>query len=117
MLYEPTHQEKFVRETVSLVCTADGVPPPEIFWLKDNCPLSQTTEHSPRFHVTQSVVPGFRSHVPDAVESVLTIEAISEGDSGAYSCRATNELDTAYSPASHQVTVNGMPTACMCGTT
>ena len=106
VLNEQTDHEGFVTETVSLVCRADGVPLPEILWLKDGCPLSQTIEELPRFQITQRVGPGFRPHVLESVESVLTIENSVESDSGAYSCRATNALNTTYLPTPHQVTVN-----------
>ena len=95
-----------VRETVSLTCRADGVPLPEISWFKDGCPLSRAIEELSRFHVTQRVVPGFRAHVLEALESVLVIDDSTTADSGAYSCRATNELNTTYLAMPHQVTVN-----------
>ena len=106
VLNEQTDHEGFVTETVSLVCRADGVPLPEILWLKDGCPLSRTIEELPRFEITQRVGPGFRPHVLESVESVLMIENSVESDSGAYSCRATNTLNTTYLPTPHQVTVN-----------
>ena len=96
----------FIHGTISLVCTADGVPLPDITWLKDGCPLPQL--QSTRFQITKTVVPGFRAHVPEARQSVLTVEESMEQDTGAYSCRATNELNTAYLPVAHQVTVHGM---------
>ncbi|CAI8042994.1 Hemicentin-1, partial [Geodia barretti] len=71
VLNEQTDHEGFVTETVSLVCRADGVPLPEILWLKDGCPLSRTIEELPRFQITQRVGPGFRPHVLESVESVL----------------------------------------------
>ena len=103
---EQTSPKGFVTETVSLVCRADGVPLPEISWLKDGCPLSRAVGELSQFHVTQRLVPGSRSHVPEAMESVLTIEDSVESDSGAYSCRATNELNTAYLSNPYQVKIN-----------
>ena len=96
-----------VRETISLKCTADGVPLPDITWLKDGCPLSQHIQQSSRFQVSERTIPGFRVHVPEAKESVLTIEESTEQDAGTYSCRATNEVNTTYLPVAHQVTVDG----------
>ena len=101
-----TNHVGFVHETISLVCTADGVPLPDIAWLKDDCPLAQL--QTTRFQITERVVPGFRAHIPEAKESVLTVEESTEEDTGAYSCRATNELNTAYLPVAHQVTVRGV---------
>lgn len=103
---EQTSPEGFVTGRVSLVCRADGVPLPEISWLKDGCPLSRAVRELSRFHVTQRLIPGFRSHIPEAVESVLMIDDSVESDSGAYSCRATNELNAAYLPNPHQVKIN-----------
>ena len=106
VLNATTNHMGFVHETISLGCTADGVPLPDITWLKDGCPLAQL--QATRFQITERVVPGFRAHVLEARESVLTIEESMEQDAGAYSCRATNELNTAYLPVAHQVTVLGM---------
>ena len=97
----------FVNEMISLTCTADGVPLPDIVWLKDGCPLSAHIAQSNRFLVTEAVVPGFRVHVPGAIQSNLTILDSTEKDGGDYMCRATNEIDTAYLPAPHQVVVDG----------
>lgn len=103
----------FVRETFSLVCTADGVPLPDITWLKYGCPITRHIEQSSRFQITERVVPGFREHVPEAKESVLTIEDSTEHDAGTYSCRATNTLNTAYLPVAHQITVDGTFLLCV----
>ena len=97
----------FVGETVSLTCTADGVPLPDITWLKDDCPLTRHIELSNWYQITERVIMGIRPHVPEARESVLVLANSRERDTGAYSCRATNELNTAYLPVAHHVTVNG----------
>ena len=96
-----------VKGRISLTCTADGVPLPDIVWLKDDCPLSAHIAQSNRFLVTEAVVPGFRVHVPEARQSNLTIVDSTEKDGGEYSCWATNEIDYAYLPAPYHVTVDG----------
>lgn len=110
---DPIHHDGFVTETISLMCRADGIPlPTTIVWLKDDCSLTQYIEHLARFQVTVSHSQGFRSHVPEAIESVLTISESMERDSGSYSCRATNEINTAYLPVEHKVIVNGNVCCC-----
>ena len=104
---ETTEYRGFVGETFSLSCTADGVPLPDITWLKDDCPLTRHIELSSRFQTIEHVIPGFRGHVPEAKESILTVKESMEHDSGFYSCRATNTLSTISLPGVHQVTVNG----------
>ena len=97
-------------ETFSLSCTADGVPLPDITWLKDDCPLTRHIKLSSRIQITEHVIPGFRVNVSEAKESILTVEDSMERDSGFYSCRATNTLSTTSLPGAHQVTVNGTGT-------
>lgn len=110
MLDETTEYGGFVGGTFSLSCVADGVPLPDITWLKDDCPLTWHIEFSSRIQTTERVISGFRAHVPEAKESVLTVEESMEHDSGSYSCQATNALNTVYLPSAHQVTVNGTVT-------
>ena len=98
-----------IQETISLTCIADGVPLPDIVWLKDGCPLSVHISQSSQLNITESIVPGFRAHVPEAKQSILTIKDISGKNEGAYSCRATNVIDSAYLPVSHQVIVDSKP--------
>lgn len=105
-----TDYRGFVGETFSLSCIADGVPLPDITWLKNDCPLTWHIELSSHIQTTERVIPGFRVHVPEAKESVLTVEESTEHDSGSYSCRATNTLNNAYLPRAHKVTVNGKAT-------
>lgn len=107
MLDETTEYSGLVGGTFSLSCTADGVPLPDITWLKDDCPLTRHIELSGRIQTTEHVIQGFRAHVPEAKESILTVEENMEHDSGDYSCRATNTLGTTGLRGGHQVTVIG----------
>lgn len=55
--------------TIRLTCRADGNPVPEIHWLKNSLPYAQKHPHS-----------------------TLKIHDIVEGDSGEYTCVASNRL-------------------------
>ena len=110
MLDETTEFSGLVGRRFSLSCIADGVPLPDITWLKDDCPLTRHIKLSSRIQTTEHVIQGFRVHVPEAKESILTVEDSIEHDSGLYSCRATNTLGTASLPGAHQVAVNGTHT-------
>ena len=107
ILVQPVSHRGFVTEQIVLSCTADGVPLPDIVWLKNGCPLSTHIAQSTRFMVTEKVVAGFRFHVPEARESTLTLTNSKESDGGEYTCRARNEIDAAYLSTPHSVTVNG----------
>ena len=95
-----------VKGRISLSCVADGIPLPDIVWLRDGCPLSSGIRSS-RLKITETVVGGFRRHVPEAMQSDLTIHDSAVKDGGIYTCRATNSLSRAYMSTPHQVTVDG----------
>ena len=107
ILVRPVSHRGFITEQIVLSCTADGVPLPDIVWLKNGCPLSTHIAQSTRFTVTETVVDGFRVHVPEAKQSILTITNSKESDGGEYTCRARNKIDTAYLSTPHTVAVNG----------
>ncbi|KAM4877133.1 hemicentin-2 [Thomomys bottae] len=61
-------------QEVQLDCEAEGQPPPDVAWLKDGSPLSQTAPHL-RFYLDGSS---------------LVLKGLRAEDSGAYTCVARN---------------------------
>ncbi|XP_064391944.1 uncharacterized protein LOC135339656 isoform X2 [Halichondria panicea] len=71
--------------TISFTCVASGVPLPTILWYKDGSPL--ITDVEGRLEIIQTNVDGF-GDFDRAIESVLTIQSVGEGDAGYYGCKA-----------------------------
>jgi len=78
--------------SVSLECRADGVPLPDITWLKDG-ELILASSDEDKYQITRRVVPeGIRPQFSESVISVLNITAVSPSDSGNYTCKAFNSF-------------------------
>lgn len=89
---------------LSLVCTADGIPEPQIVWLKNEEYLP-TELNAGLVETTEIVQPGFRGGL-DAVRSTLTFRSVTVQDSGSYRCRASNRIGSpAFLPNPYTVEV------------
>lgn len=83
---------QFVNEgmVTAFICSASGIPVPEITWLRDGLPFDQNTEpdrialHDP--HIIEPSTAGDVYHVV----RTLTIDDTRDSDSGHYSCVAAN---------------------------
>ncbi|MEE6496324.1 hypothetical protein FKM82_002300 [Ascaphus truei] len=62
-------------ENIQLVCNADGIPPPLIYWLKDGQRIDNIDSHRIRMN-------------PDG--KTLTVSEVGTADTGKYTCVATN---------------------------
>nr|XP_061820803.1 brother of CDO-like isoform X1 [Nerophis lumbriciformis] len=82
IIYPPASRSIMVTKGQRLVleCVASGIPPPQVSWAKDGLDL--------RFHNNTRFL-----------LSNLLIDAVAEGDSGTYACRATNAIASSASPA------------------
>lgn len=78
----PQNTEVLVGESVTLECSATGHPQPRITWTKgDRTPLP----NDPRITITPS--------------GGLYIQNVDQGDSGEYTCFATNSIDSIHATA------------------
>ena len=75
---------------ISLSCTADGLPIPNIQWFKDGRLLQ--TELNDRLFVTEEVVLDRVYNLAETARSTLTLFELNSVDSGEYTCRAYNEI-------------------------
>ena len=80
-------------ENVSLSCTVDGSPVADIVWLRNGQFLQ--TRLNNRFQILEESVPSIRVDVLYAKRSILTIVDLTGGDSGLYSCKASNGFSSA----------------------
>ena len=87
----PSSISKLFSETLSLQCTANGIPLPTISWLKDNEVIST----SARLTIQNSVTNG---NIGNAI-SILSISQLIVPDEGEYSCKAVNTLPAGPSQA------------------
>lgn len=79
---QPQNTEVLVGESVTLECSAAGHPLPQITWTKgDRTPLPA----DPRVSITAS--------------GGLYIQNVAQGDSGEYTCFASNSLDSIHATA------------------
>lgn len=67
-------------ETVELKCEASGVPEPQIKWIHNGVPISDSPSNSRRKVTPNSIV----------------IEHLIKNDTGNYGCNATNSLGYVY---------------------
>ena len=79
--------------SVTLTCTADGVPRPSaIFWFRNGTLIDPLLFR--KINVTQSDIPGFRAgNSYPGITSMLTIADVNPRiDNGVYTCRSTNGI-------------------------
>ena len=79
-----------VNETdpVTFTCSATGIPPPEITWMRNGVPFSNT-----RVTLSDPTIPEIYSTNGENVYSVsrnLTLDNTTDADSGIYTCVASN---------------------------
>ena len=74
-----------VNETdpVTFTCSATGIPPPEITWIRNGVPFSNT-----RVTLSNPTMPELYS--TDGVSRNLTLANTVDADSGTYTCVASN---------------------------
>lgn len=85
------------RPTVTLNCSADGIPPPAIRWTRDGILVL----HTPlKYEITEAAEPETIriSEISDIqqIRGELTIISVSEFDKGLYVCRADNTAGRAH---------------------
>ena len=85
----PESVEVLVTREVSLSCSATGVPPPAITWLKEGVSISNTTAN-----IT------FQQLGTSTTTSILTLHNTSLTDAANYTCMANNTLATDLSDQS-----------------
>ena len=77
-------------QSISLNCTADGIPTPTIVWRKDGQLIVPNNKRS----ISVQLSAGFRSNISlDIITSNLTINDLTGSDNGSYSCRADNKAN------------------------
>lgn len=87
------------QSSVSLTCSAEGEPIPEISWLINNAPVSGDS----RLNITSIILyEGYGS----LITSDLVITNITIHDTGVYSCNASN--DVGYTISSGNLLVAGI---------
>ena len=90
-----------VGETLSLPCTASGIPPPQITWFRDGSPLTNIT-----YNITNSVFSNASNYFTLSVVHLCDLDL---EDSNTYECRAsnTNSQGETVDTASFMVEVQG----------
>ena len=86
----PANFTYVVNETdpVILMCSATGMPPPEITWMRNGVPFSNT-----RVTLSDPTIPEIYSTNGENIYSVsrnLTLDNTTDADSGIYTCVASN---------------------------
>ena len=79
-------------QSISLNCTADGIPTPTIVWMNNGQLIVLNNKRS----ISVQLSAGFRSNNNfDTVRttSILTINDLTGSDNGSYSCRADNKAN------------------------
>ena len=90
ILFPPVNFTYVVNESdpVIFMCSATGIPPPEITWMRNGIPFSST-----RVILTDSTMPEFYSTDNGSIYIVsrnLTLDNTMDADSGTYTCVASN---------------------------
>ena len=94
---EPDEGEPLTRnekDTLILTCASDGIPRPKILWIRDGAVIDPNLQS--RLSVSSTTIPAFRTDIRGhfglewGSNSTLTITALTEADSGSYSCVTSN---------------------------
>ena len=83
-----------VNETdpVTFTCSATGIPPPEIFWMRNGVVLNESVDSRISLSDPKTVpTPGGNI---SSVSRTLNISATMDNDSGLYTCVASNRNGT-----------------------
>ena len=82
-------------DNLILTCASDGIPRPDILWIRDGAVIEQKLLS--RLSVSSTTPqPAFRTDIRGHLglewgsNSTLTITALTEADSGSYSCQTSN---------------------------
>ena len=86
ILLFPVNTNSSVGDAILFTCTAAGIPPPEITWLKDGLPLMNDLSN-----VTESRLSNNSGHF---TVSVLTLCDLELSDSSEYSCIASHNISS-----------------------
>ena len=97
-------------DTVTFECSATGIPPPTITWLRNGMELNDTTNS--RVTVGDPMEMNFtRDNDGETVSMVtrtLNLVNTTDGDSGMYTCMATNDADPGSSTTDFELIVQGL---------
>ena len=102
-------------DTVTFECSATGIPPPTITWLRNGKELNDTTNS--RVTVGDSTEMDFTRDNDGETVSVVThtlnLVNTTDGDSGMYSCMATNDADPGTDTEEFELIVQGLYQKCL----
>ena len=91
--------------SVSFECRADGYPLPSITWLRNGGVIIASLSGG-KFEVeTMTLAEGLRPDLMETAVSVLTISNLSPLDSGEYTCRGSNSVNSVFLPTAFSLTV------------
>ena len=97
-------------DTITFECSATGIPPPTITWLRNGMELNATTDS--RVTVGDPMEMDFtRDNDNETVSMVtrtLNLINTTDGDSGMYTCMATNDADPGSSATDFELIVQGL---------
>ena len=97
-------------DTVTFECSATGIPPPTITWLRNGMELNNTTNS----HVTvdDPMEMDFTRDNDGEIVSVVTLTLnlinTTDDDSGTYTCVATNDANPGSSTTDFELIVQGL---------
>ena len=101
-------------DTVTFECSATGIPPPTITWLRNGMELNDTTDS--RVTVGNPMEIDFtRDNVGETVSMVtrtLNLMNTTDGDSGMYTCMASNDANPNNDTEVFELVVQGLYNYC-----